>query len=160
MANTPTFTLTEASLQFAQKLNTQVWELLQQPQRTRVEDEMMVHMAHASCYHWLRSGTGMHHQRAEWLLAHVYTILGAPDLAIKYATRCLELTNEYSDLMKDFDHAYAFEGMARAFALAGKTSEGQKYLALAEEAGHAIKDREDLRIFSEDFNSGDWFGLR
>ena len=160
MVNSPTFTLSEASLQFAKSLNTQVWELLQQPQRTQTEDELMVHAAHASCYHWLRSGSNLHHQRAEWLLAHVYTVLNTPDLALRHATRCFELTREFSDLMKDFDYAYAFEALARANALAGNRSEALKYIALAEKASVEIRDKEDLRIFSEDFNSGYWFGLR
>ena len=160
MVNSPTFTLSEASLQFAKNLNSQVWELLQQPQRTRSEDELLIHTAHASCYHWLRSGSGLNHQRAEWLLAHVYTVLRMPALALKYAARCAELTQEFLDLMKDFDHAYAFEALARANALAGNRVEALKYLDLAEKASHEIQDREDLKIFLEDFKGGDWFGLR
>ena len=160
MVNIPTFTLSESSLQFAKTFTTQVWELLQQPHRTQVEDELMVHTAHAACFHWMRSGSGLHHQRAEWLLAHVYTMLGMTDMALKYAVRCSELTLEFSDLMKDFDRAYAYEALARANALAGKRAEALKYFDLAEQAGQEIKDKEDLKIFSEDFNSGDWFGLR
>ena len=160
MVNSPTFTLSEASLQFAKNINSQVWELLQQPQRTRVEDELLVHAAHASCYHWLRNGSELHHQRAEWLLAHVYTVLKMPSLALKYAARCNELTQEFMSLMRDFDRAYAFEALARANALAGNRVEALKYIDLAEKASHEIQDNEDLKIFSEDFKGGDWFGLR
>ncbi len=154
------YSLEEAQLQFAKKVNGEVWELLQKSNRTKGEDERMVHAAHASRYHWLNAGTGLHHQRAEWLIAHVYTELGMADSALRHAARCLELTNEYPDLVKDFDRAYADEGLARANALAGKRDEALKYLRLAQQAGQAINNDEDKSIFFGDFNGGNWYGVR
>jgi len=157
-AKTPT--LEEADLQFAKILNGKVWELLQKTNRLKSENEMMIHAAHASCYHWLKAGTGLHHQRGEWLIAHVYTELELAEPALRHAARCLELTNEFADLMQDFDRAYAFEGVARANALAGKRDKALKYIHLALEAGHAISGEEDKRIFMGDFNGGSWHGVR
>jgi hypothetical protein len=77
-----------------------------------------------------------------------------------YARRCQELTEQHKGHLSDFDFAYAYEGMARAQALAGNQSEAQKYLALAEEAGTAIQDEEDREIFIGDFNGGEWYGVR
>jgi len=154
------YTLEEAQQQFAKMVNGEVWELLQKSDRTKAEDERMVLAAHASRYHWLNAGTGLHHQRAEWLIAHVYTELGTADSALRHASRCLELTNEFTELMKDFDWAYAYEGLARANALAGKRDEALKYLQLAEKGGRAISNDEDKSIFFGDFNGGDWHGLR
>ena len=74
--------------------------------------------------------------------------------------RCLELTNEYAGLMKDFDTAYACEVVARANALAGNRAEALKYMQLAEESGRVISDDEDKNIFLGDFNGGNWHGLR
>ena len=80
-----TYTLEEAHQHFAKTLNGTVWELLQKPERSKLEDELMIDAAHASCYHWLQAGTGLHHQRAEWLIAHVYTELGLSDPALRHA---------------------------------------------------------------------------
>lgn len=160
MAEGNTFTLEEAHQYFAKTLNGKVWELLQKPERSKSDDELMIYAAHASCYHWLIAGTGLHHQRAEWLIAHMYTELGVGDSALRHASRCLELTNEFADLMKDFDWAYAYEGVARANALAGNRDEALKYLRRADELGKAIDDNEDLSIFLSDFNGGNWHGLR
>jgi hypothetical protein len=62
--------------------------------------------------------------------------------------------------MKDFDWAYAYEGVARANALAGKRDEAIKYIQLAEDKGQAIGNDEDKSIFLGDLNGGNWHGLR
>jgi tetratricopeptide (TPR) repeat protein len=160
MDEVKTYTIDEAQLYFAKKLNGKVWELLQKKGRSRAEDEEMVYAAYASCYHWLNAGTGLHHQRGEWLIAHVYTVLGMSEQALRHATRCLELSDEYSDEMKDFDRAYAYEAMGRANALAGNRDEARQYIQCADELGRAIKNDEDKSIFLGDFNGGDWHGLR
>ncbi len=151
MNKAKTITLEEAQQQFAKQLNNKVWNLLQKEDRTAADNERMIHAAHASCYHWLNAGTGLHHQRAEWLIAHVYAHLGLPHAALRHADRCLELTNEFADLMQDFDWAYGYEGVARANALAGNEENARIYIQRAREAGEAIVDDEDGRIFFGDF---------
>ena len=160
MEESKSFSIEEAQLHFAKSLNGQVWDLLQKADRLPSEDELMVHAAHASCYHWLKVGTGLHHQRGEWLIAHVYTELGMAESALWHAQRCLELTNEFSDLMEDFDRAYAYEGMARAYALKKDSEEALKYMGLAKKAGEVIANAEDKSIFMGDFNGGNWYSLK
>jgi hypothetical protein len=120
----------------------------------------MLHAAHASLYHWLRAGTGVNHQRGEWLIARVHAVLGHADLALQHATRCLELTSQHSALMEDFDFAFAQECMVRAHAVAGNRAEALKHLQHAKEAGEKIKDAEDKKIFFDDLRSGDWHGVQ
>lgn len=62
--------------------------------------------------------------------------------------------------MADFDLAFAQEVLARAYALAGEIQLAREHLKAAEELGHAVQDNEDQRIFLEDLNSGDWYGIR
>lgn len=160
MDEVKTYTLEEAHKHFARTLNGKAWELLQKSERTQEEDELMVYTAYASGYHWLEAGTELHHQRAEWLIAHVYAELGLMEAALRHAERCLELTQEFSGLMKDFDRAYAYEGMARASALAGNREEALKYIELAQENGQAISGEEDRKIFMDDFKGGKWIGMK
>jgi hypothetical protein len=147
------YTETEAQRFFAIQFHGQTWDLLDKSDRTKEEDELMIHTAHASCRHWLAAGTGLHHQRGEWLISRVYAVLGMGDAALRHANRCLELTEEYADLMQDFDRAFAYEGVARANAIAGNREEARKYIGLAAQAGEAIADEEDRRIFMGDFKS-------
>jgi hypothetical protein len=160
MDDVKTFTLEEAQQHFAKALNGKVWELLEKPDRSKAEDELMIYAAHASCYHWLIVGTGLHHQRAEWLISHVFAELGMAGPALGHASRCLELANELPHLMQDFDWAYAYEAVARANALAGNQEEASRNVQKAEELGRAIANDEDKRIFLADLESGNWVGLR
>ena len=64
MSEEKTHTEPEARHHFAAKLNGEVWGLLEKADRSRAEDEVMIHPAHASCCHWLKVGTGLHHLRA------------------------------------------------------------------------------------------------
>jgi hypothetical protein len=133
---------------------------LEKKDRNNHDDELMIHAAHTSCYHWLQVGSGLHHQRAEWLLSHVYAEVGIAAAALKHAKRCLELTEDYMELMQDFDIAYSYEALARAHALNSNVQEAMMYIRKAEVSGQAIANEEDRKIFLADFNGGNWHGLR
>jgi hypothetical protein len=105
-------------------------------------------------------GTGVHHQRGEWMIARVYSVLGSGAAAVRHAKRCLELTEQYADEMEDFDKAFAYEAVARANAIAGNPDEAVTYIKLAEEAGKTIADEQSKEIFVSDFNGGEWAGLK
>jgi hypothetical protein len=159
MSEKQVYTEAEAERFFAIEHNGITWKLLSKEDRTPEENALMVHSAHSSCMHWLQAGTPVHHQRGEWLISHVYSVLGYADAALRHAKTCLILTKEHSDMMQDFDQAYAYEAVARAAALAGKMEKAKKYHAQAKEAGEAIANEEDKKIFVGDFEGGDWYGL-
>ena len=160
MTDEKTYTESEAHLYFAKHYNNKTWELLEQPKRTPEENEQMVDFAHASLAHWRTAGTGVRHQRGEWMLARVYTVVGEKNLALYHARRCKQILDNERAEMQDFDLAFASEALARAYALNGDTSEAQKFLEEAQKAGEAIADEEDRKIFFNDINSGEWFGLK
>jgi hypothetical protein len=160
MSEEKVYTEAEAHRHFAIRFNGMTWDLLDRADRTKEEDERMLYSAFASCRHWLEAGTGVHHQRGEWMIARVYSVLGLGEAAVRHANRCLELTEEHAGEMEDFDKAFAYEAVARANAIAGNRGEALKYIELAEKAGEAIADEQDKEIFLGDFNGGDWAGLR
>lgn len=135
----------------AKSIHGEVWSLLEKQNRTEDENRRMVHAAHASLYHWLHAGAAVNEQRGEWLIARVYATLGRAESALDHAQRCRAITEEHSDEMKDFDIAYAFEGLARAYALAGQADEAARFKKQAREAGNAIADAEDRKIFDHDY---------
>lgn len=160
MDESKAFTLEEAHEHFAQASNGRVWEMLQKPNRSSSEDDEMLHAAHACTYHWQFVGTAVHQQRGEWLISHVHVVLSHGNEALRHAQRCFELTEANRTLMKDFDIAYAFEGMARAQAMLGDHRIAEEFLVLAQKAGDAIANEEDKSIFMGDFESGNWYGLK
>lgn len=154
------YTAMEAHRLFAINLNNEVWELLEKPSRTREENDRMICAAHASCCHWLEVGSVVNHQRGEWLISRVYSVLGFSETALYHAQRCLELTETNFNLMRDFDIAFAYEGMARAYAVAGNASSAREYTQKASAAGKKVMDEEDKNVFLVEFNQGNWHGVR
>jgi DNA-binding transcriptional MerR regulator len=94
-----------------------VWTLMETEDRTSAEDDRMLHMAHASRYHWEQVGTAANLARGEWLCSRVYAVLRRPEPALHHARRVLALCTEHG--LDDWDLAFAHEAIARGLALAG-----------------------------------------
>jgi uncharacterized protein YndB with AHSA1/START domain len=141
---------------FARSLNGLVWRLLARTGRSGDDDARMVDAAHASQYHWREAG-GPPATRGEWLVSHVYAVLGRPEPALHHARRCLELADGPG--VADFDAAYAAEAMARALACAGDLDQAAGWHSRATAAGATVTNDEDRKIFTEDLATGPWFGL-
>jgi hypothetical protein len=112
-------------------------------------------MAHASLHHWRIAGGPVETARGEWLVSHVYAVLGRGEPALVHARRSYESCLG-GEGFRDFDLAYAYEGMARALAALG--ADVGDWKARAAEAGAAIRDDEDRSIFDGDFAAGPWYG--
>jgi hypothetical protein len=121
------------------------WDLLDKTRRTPAEDARMVHMAHASLYHWGEIGTPLNFARGDWQISRVYAVLGEGVNALKYAQSCLQLCQENG--IADFDLAFAFEAAARAFAVLGEATQRDRHLQLAQQAGEAIAKEDDKQYF-------------
>lgn len=160
MPDEKTFTESEAHLFFAKRYHGKTWELFDKKERTREEDELMLDYAHASLAHWRVAGTAVNAQRGEWVISRVWILLADGEQALRHARRAQEWTESHKGEMEDFDIAFAYECLARAHALCGHADEAKKFIALAQQAGEAIADEEDRKIFFDDFNSGNWNGAK
>ncbi|MGQ0842168.1 hypothetical protein [Actinokineospora sp.] len=100
----------------AATLFNEVWRLLEQENRTPADDDRMVHMAHASRYHWDNVGTPVNLVRGEWQCSRVYATLGRAEPALWHARRAHELCEQHA--IGDFDLAFCYEALARAHAVA------------------------------------------
>ena len=145
---------------FAIQYHGKTWELLDKPIRSTEENECLADYAHTSLAHWRVAGTAVHYQRGVWLLSRVYAELGDSELALMYARRTLELTEEHLDVMEVFDQAFAFECMARAHALAGNVIEAKLYLKSAQQTGEQIPEKEDRDTFFAELKGGEWNGVK
>ena len=120
-----------------------VWTLLEKRDRTREEDDEMLHEAHASTYHWLKAPECRPENRArgEWICSRTYTELGRAEPALHHARRCLKLCEEHG--IGDWDIAFAHEALARAYAIAGRAEKARRHEERARELGAAIAQEED-----------------
>jgi hypothetical protein len=99
----------------------------------------MIHAAHASRYHWGEIGTPLEFERGEWQISRVYAVLGRPQAALYHAQRCLDLCQ--ANEIRDFDLAFAYEALARAYAVAGEMAKSGEYIELAMRAAEEIEDQ-------------------
>jgi hypothetical protein len=126
-----------------------VWALLEREERTKADDDEMLHAAHASRYHWGLVGAPENLARGEWQCSRVYVAFGRGEPAVHHAQRCQELCEDNE--IGDWDLAFAYEALARAHRVAGDGEEAAKYKRLARKAGDAIADAEDRQIFDSDY---------
>ncbi len=151
MARTSTKTDAERQRKMAAQLFNGTWKLLSKKRRTKGESHTMIHMAHASRYHWGVVGGPKELAIGEWQISRVYAVVRRPEPALYHAERCLEICRAHG--VGDFPLAYAYEALARAFAIAGKSRERAACLKLAKAAGERIRDDDDRTLFFSDLRT-------
>jgi len=139
------------------EINMQTWNLLGEKDRSEQDDTRMIMFAKASLYHWKLSPKfqPVNEQRGEWMISHVYSVLGKGNEALHHAEKTWDLTEKRG--FKDFDLAYAYECLARANAALNHKEECQKWMKKAEESGKLIANEKDKEIFMGDLGAGPWF---
>lgn len=138
------------------EMNIQTWNLLGKKERTKQDNQRMIAFAFASQYHWYKSPKWKpeNAQRGEWLISRVYSVLGSEEKALGHAKKCLDMTEKLG--LKNFNKAYAYEAMARAYAISGDKKSKDKYYELAQKAGEEIANKEDRKYFFKDLESSPW----
>jgi hypothetical protein len=135
----------ELHKKFATDLFNLTWNLLDKKGRTQDEDDKMIHAAHASRFHWGEIGTPLEFERGEWQISRVYSVLKRSEPALYHANRCLEICKKNN--IGDFDVAFAYEALARAYAVAGQKAQCKENMELALKAGQQIKKEDDRNYF-------------
>ena len=159
MAEAP-FDLSKAHRWFGSDLNNSTMDALDAGLVTPETAESYIHAAHASCYHWMQVGTVANHGRGEFAVASVYAAAGLGEAALRHARRYLELAQASPDQMADWDFAFAYDALARAYAAAGETDTARRARDQAQAAADAIADEEDRNVFLKWFEGGNWHGLQ
>lgn len=121
------------------------WDLIDKKDRTLEDDLNMIHTAHASRYHWSQIGTSLEFVRGEWQISRVYALTSQGASALFHGKFSLSycLDNEIGD----FDLAFAYEAVARAYALIGKKENAKENYDLALKAADKISKKDDKEYF-------------
>ena len=107
----------------AKKLFNACWDLIEKEDRTPEEDLEMVHLAHASRWHWGNVGGRKEFAIGEWQCSRVHALLGHGDSAYMHATRSAELSEEFP--RPNFMIASATEALAFAEYIRGNLEEAK-----------------------------------
>jgi tetratricopeptide (TPR) repeat protein len=147
-----TGTVTDARLLAAQLFN-ETWRLMEQEERSRADDDRMIHTAHASRYHWgqVPTATPAHLARGEWQISRVYTVLGRAEPALHHARRVLDICQENG--IGDWDLAFAYEALARAHAVAGDADLAREHTDQALAAAEDIAKDDDRDLLLADLET-------
>jgi hypothetical protein len=136
------------SRELAAQLFNEVWRLLSLPARSIEDDDRMLHMAHASRYHWGEVGEPVNFSRGEWQCSRVYAVLGRGEPALYHARRGLQICQQHG--IGDFDLAFAYESLARAHAVAGDAEQARDWAEQARSAAADIAADDDRAILLSD----------
>jgi DNA-binding transcriptional MerR regulator len=128
-----------------------VWRLLEKEDRTVEDDDTMLHMAHASRYHWGQVGAPEQLSRGEWQVSRVYAVLGRAEPAAYHARRGLEICR--ANGIGDWDLAFAYEALARASAVADDKDQARAWTEQALAATEDIAEAEDRELVVTDLES-------
>jgi DNA-binding transcriptional MerR regulator len=127
------------------------WTLMEKPDRSARETELMLHAAHGSRFFWEEIGEPVNHARGEWQLARAYAVARRAEPALHHARRCLELCEQHG--IGDFDLAFAHEALARAHAIAGDADTAAEHERLARAAAEDIAAAEDRELLLGDLET-------
>lgn len=128
-----------------------VWTLMATENRTPADDDRMLHMAHASRYHWGQVGAPVNLARGEWQCSRVYAVLRRPEPSLFHARRVLEICEENG--IGDFDLAFAYEALARAHAVGGNAELARQMTEKALAAADGIAKAEDRALVLADLET-------
>lgn len=145
------FNIEEFHKHMAVSLFNSTWDYLDKEERTDRENETMIHMAHASRYHWEVSGDPINLARGDWQVSRVYAVLGRFEPALHHAQQSLDVC--LKEEIKDFDLAFAYEALARAYKVGNQEGESSKYKELAFKACDEIAKEENRKVVIEDLTS-------
>lgn len=86
-----------------------------------------------------------------WQTSRVYALLGQAGNARRYAHLCLDASQEQGT--GAFYLGYAYEALARAEMVAGKTSEALDFLQQARELAGQVEEADERRMLLADLDS-------
>lgn len=127
------------------------WTLLEKQNRTRDEDDAMLHMTHASAHHWRQVGKPENFARSEWQCSRVYAALRRPEPCLHHARRVLDFCTENG--LGDFDLAFAYEALARGSAISGDMQQARGYTEQALAAAEGISEDDDRELLLADLET-------
>jgi len=143
----------------AVKLFNRCWEILDElpvegpregPIVASAQTDELERAAYASLYHWSQIGDEKNIAIGEWMIAHMYTVLGQYAEAERFARRVIELCEGVG--LGDYYLAYGYLEMARI-----RRAQGGDYREWLNKAKAVeIADAEDREQFEGDLAKDDW----
>jgi hypothetical protein len=136
--------------QIASQCFNRVWDLLDLQERTREEEEQMIHLAHTSFWHWtqVENHTPTNLSIGYWQISRVYAVVGNGELALYYANRCEEVS--LNGNTPPFFIGYAYEAQARAYKVLDQDNDALSSYQKAKTYTELVVDEESKKMLVKD----------
>ncbi|HEY5890111.1 MAG TPA: hypothetical protein VIW94_05375 [Acidimicrobiia bacterium] len=138
---------------FAPRAFNYTWNLLDQDELTREQEEDMIASALAQRFHWYQVGSMRNHAIGDWQVSRVFAVLGYADLARRFGERSLALAID-NDL-GPFVTGFAHEAIARAAADVDDLATFEEHLSLARNSLDQVEDAEEREALAADLDQFD-----
>lgn len=148
---TPTPDNAESDRRLGIDLFNATWTLMELENRSVADDDLMVHTAHASAYHWRQVGTAANFARSEWQCSRVYALLRRSEPCLHHAQRVLDICTENG--IGDWDLAFSYEALARGHAIAGNSEAARMWTERALAALDDVADEQDRALVVSDLET-------
>lgn len=103
--------------------------LVELPERELAQEELMLSAANNARRYWLRVGDWINDERADYLLAMVFNVLGRPQDSQRHVERALNTIAEHGN--QPVDEAFLLLALAQAHGLSGAREEREVALERA-----------------------------
>ena len=129
------------------------WDYLDKPELSADEIDEMIHIAHASFWHWtqVEDHTSLNLSIGTWQLSRVYAVAGQPERAEHFAKRCVEVSETHD--LPPFYVGYGYEACARASALRGERQNAMELIEKGRHLANLVEKEEDQRALLNDLDS-------
>lgn len=146
-----TYTLQEWHKKQAADAFNQTWDLIDKPDRSKDEELLMIHKAHASRYHWGEAGGPEQLATGEWQISRVYALVNHPQSALYHGEASLACCESAG--LPPFDFAFACEAIARACHLLGDGAKRDQFIEKGKAFAEKIVKDEDRSYYLSELNS-------
>ncbi|WP_163102474.1 hypothetical protein [Peribacillus alkalitolerans] len=129
-----------------------VWDFLDKKNRNDEENEQMIHMCHSSFWHWtqVEDHTKTNLSIGYWQLSRVYAVVGQGENSLRYAKKCIAVSDEAE--LPPFYRGYAYEAEARAHGVLGNHPQKQIALEHALELLDQVTVAENKKLLQQDLD--------
>jgi len=134
---------------FSKQCFNAAWDLIEKENRSKKDNCEMLHLTHASVYHWSQRAdcTDQNLSVGYWQLSRVYVLMGDGNSAIRYGEMCLEHSRMHG--VAPIFLGYAYEALARAYAMTDDYEKRMLYINNAMELAQSLSDEDRGQLLGD-----------
>ncbi len=139
----------DAHRYFSKSCFNDAWNLMAKKDWSQADLDTMMHLAHASVFHWSRRAdcTDQNLSIGYWQLSRVYALAGMGESALHFGNTCLSYSQQYG--VAPAYLGYAYEALARANSVIKNVEQAEYYQQLARELAITLPEADKVQLLAD-----------